>query len=297
MKVVTNPYDAELGRFSGAQIQIISQNGTNQFHGTGLFKLDRPGLNARQRFDPNNNKQRDNARFNEFGGTVGGPVIHNRLFFFGYDTIRNNGTNDRRRLVRHRQPRRRVGTSGTTANKFLTVKGVQVAAKKILEGPSDGHDCASVGPHPGCELQLYTGSRPRSRKPSYDWRWKAGPFLRDPGLRSAESRHPSWSRRRWDRQLRRQYGRQCGYVLRPTEGPNNNINTQYNGRGDYQVTRRPLAGNIYYVPVHNDSFSARVASNFFHHNAPTTRWPPLQPHIHRHHVERSACDMRRVEVE
>ena len=49
MKVVTNPYDAELGRFSGAQIQIISQNGTNQFHGTALFKLDRPGLNAYQR--------------------------------------------------------------------------------------------------------------------------------------------------------------------------------------------------------------------------------------------------------
>jgi hypothetical protein len=46
MKVVTNPYDASLGRFSGAQIQIISENGTNQFHGTALFKLDRPGLNA-----------------------------------------------------------------------------------------------------------------------------------------------------------------------------------------------------------------------------------------------------------
>src|SRR5262249_35162817 len=93
MKVVTNPYDAELGRFSGAQIQIISQNGTNQFHGTGLFKLDRPGLNAYQRYSPDNNPQRDNARFNEFGGTVGGPVIHNRLFFFfGYDTIRNHGT-------------------------------------------------------------------------------------------------------------------------------------------------------------------------------------------------------------
>ena len=36
IKVVTNPYDASLGRFSGAQIQIISQNGTNQFHGTAL---------------------------------------------------------------------------------------------------------------------------------------------------------------------------------------------------------------------------------------------------------------------
>lgn len=92
MKVVANPYDASLGRFSGAQIQIISQNGTNQFHGTALYKLDRPGLNAYQRFN-NSGKQRDNAKYNEFGGTVGGPIIHNRVFaFFGYDTIRNNGT-------------------------------------------------------------------------------------------------------------------------------------------------------------------------------------------------------------
>src|SRR3569833_1421949 len=94
MKVVTNPNDAELGRFSGTQKQQKTQNGTNQFHGTGLFKLDRPGLNAYQRYSPDNNPQRNNARFNEYGGTVGGPIVRNRLFFFfGYDTIRNNGTN------------------------------------------------------------------------------------------------------------------------------------------------------------------------------------------------------------
>ena len=46
IKVVTNSYDAENGRFAGAQIQVISQNGTNNYHGSFFFKVDRPGLNS-----------------------------------------------------------------------------------------------------------------------------------------------------------------------------------------------------------------------------------------------------------
>src|SRR5208337_1568906 len=146
MKVVTNPYDASLGRFSGAQIQIISQNGTNTFHGTGLFKLDRPGLNAYQRYDPNNNRQRDNAKFNEFGGTVGGPIIPNHIFFFfGYDTIRNNGTSTGGDWYDTPTFDGLSSSGGPIANKFLTIKGASVVAKSILEGASDPHKCADIG--------------------------------------------------------------------------------------------------------------------------------------------------------
>ncbi len=49
--VVTNSYDAENGRFTGAQIQVISKSGTNQLHGSAFFKASRPGLNAYQRFN------------------------------------------------------------------------------------------------------------------------------------------------------------------------------------------------------------------------------------------------------
>ena len=38
IKVVTNNYDAENGRYRGAQVQIISQNGTNELHGSAFFK-------------------------------------------------------------------------------------------------------------------------------------------------------------------------------------------------------------------------------------------------------------------
>ena len=54
-----------------------------------------------------------------------------------------------------------------------------------------------------------------------------------------------------------------------TVGPNNNINAQYNGRLDYQVTEKDLvAYNIYYVPVNNTSYNGpQRASNIFYHNA------------------------------
>ena len=50
-EVVSNSYDAENGRFSGAQIQITSKSGTNDVHGSAFFKASRPGLNAYQRWN------------------------------------------------------------------------------------------------------------------------------------------------------------------------------------------------------------------------------------------------------
>ncbi|HMF76645.1 MAG TPA: TonB-dependent receptor [Bryobacteraceae bacterium] len=98
--VQSNPYSAENGRNSGAQVMVVSKNGTNEFHGSALLKITRPGLNAFQRWNgPDNNPvQRDTDRFNQWAGSLGGPIIHNRLFaFFSYETLRNSsqstGTN------------------------------------------------------------------------------------------------------------------------------------------------------------------------------------------------------------
>src|SRR5271156_5020913 len=51
VKVVSNSYDAESGRFSGAQIEVTSKSGSNQFHGSLFFSSHRPNLNAYQRFN------------------------------------------------------------------------------------------------------------------------------------------------------------------------------------------------------------------------------------------------------
>src|SRR5262249_26582539 len=83
VKIVTDNYDAENGRYRGAQVQIISQNGTNTYHGSIFFKVHRPGLNAFTKYNGFNSNLpgclqpcgnvRDNNRFNDWGGTAGGP--------------------------------------------------------------------------------------------------------------------------------------------------------------------------------------------------------------------------------
>src|SRR5215813_5666321 len=77
--VQTNNYSAEHGRASGAVVNIVTKSGTNEFHG-GLFEFLRNGaLNARNFFAP----VHDNLKRNQFGGNFGGPIVKDRLFFFG----------------------------------------------------------------------------------------------------------------------------------------------------------------------------------------------------------------------
>src|SRR5208282_1000061 len=91
-KVVSNDYDAEDGRFSGAAIKITSKSGTNEYHGSLFLTAHRPGLNAFQPFNGNGNADlRDPSRFNQIGGSVGGPILKNKIFaFFSYETIREH---------------------------------------------------------------------------------------------------------------------------------------------------------------------------------------------------------------
>ena len=78
--VQSSPCDAENGRNSGAQVLVVSKNGTNQFHGSALMKIDRPGLNSYQRWNgPGNPVQKDMDRFNQWAGSLGGPTVKNHL--------------------------------------------------------------------------------------------------------------------------------------------------------------------------------------------------------------------------
>src|SRR6202012_59393 len=104
VKVVSNAYDAENGRFSGALTEITSKTGTNDLHGSFFIQIMRPGLNAYQRwngpasvqaFDPTTGRKltpaergllRDEDRYNQLGGSIGGPIWKNRGFaFFAYE--------------------------------------------------------------------------------------------------------------------------------------------------------------------------------------------------------------------
>jgi outer membrane receptor protein involved in Fe transport len=73
-----NAYAAEYGRNSGAQVNVITRSGGNDFHGT-LFEFFRNDHLAARNFFA---AAKPKTRYNNFGGTVGGPIKKNKLFFF-----------------------------------------------------------------------------------------------------------------------------------------------------------------------------------------------------------------------
>ena len=77
-RILTNNADAEYGSYSGGLINVITKSGTNQFHGTAFEFLRNPHLDARNFYSPSEGVLHQN----QFGGTVGGPILHDRLFFF-----------------------------------------------------------------------------------------------------------------------------------------------------------------------------------------------------------------------
>ncbi|MGH9583948.1 MAG: carboxypeptidase regulatory-like domain-containing protein, partial [Bryobacteraceae bacterium] len=83
--VSTSNYNPELGRASGGVVNVILKSGTNSFHGAAYEFLQNSALDARSFFNPSVG----HLAYNYFGGDVGGPIIHNKLFFFA-DVLRVN---------------------------------------------------------------------------------------------------------------------------------------------------------------------------------------------------------------
>jgi Carboxypeptidase regulatory-like domain len=78
--VLTNDYGAEYGKRAGAQINVVTQSGTNQLHGTVFEFLRNSDLDARNFFDQGSVPP---FRRNQFGGALGGPVKKDKWFLFG----------------------------------------------------------------------------------------------------------------------------------------------------------------------------------------------------------------------
>lgn len=77
-RLITNSFDAEYGKFSGAVMNAITKSGTNSFHGTVFEFLRNDKLDSRGFFDPTKGA----LRRNQYGYAVGGPMWKNRLFWF-----------------------------------------------------------------------------------------------------------------------------------------------------------------------------------------------------------------------
>ena len=77
--VQTSNYNAEYGNSAGAIVNVVTKSGTNEFHGAAFNFLRNGSMNARNFFA----RAHDNLKRNQFGATFGGPVLANKLFFFG----------------------------------------------------------------------------------------------------------------------------------------------------------------------------------------------------------------------
>lgn len=79
LNVISNNFPAEYGRVQGAVIAMNFKSGTNAYHGEAYEFWRNAALNAKNYF---NSGKKPQSFFNQFGATLGGPIVRNRLFFF-----------------------------------------------------------------------------------------------------------------------------------------------------------------------------------------------------------------------
>ncbi|MGB8476019.1 MAG: carboxypeptidase-like regulatory domain-containing protein [Candidatus Acidiferrum sp.] len=249
VKVVSNGYDAENGRFSGAQIQITSKSGTNHFHGSAFFTAHRPGLDAYQRFNGSGNSVlRDNNRFNQFGGSVGGPIWKNKIFFFfNYETVRNPNSSSTGNGWYETPAFAALAPSGSIAAQYLTFPGSSVVSNGINPstcadaGLTEGVNCATIA---GQGLDI--GSPLTTALGTQDLGW-VNPS--NPGVGGG-------------------LDGVADIANYKTSSTTTSTKEQYNGRLDADITSRDRIGfAIYYVPQSASFLNGAARQyNYFHHS-------------------------------
>ena len=256
VKILSNGYDAENGRFSGAQIQVTSKSGTNSYHGSIFFRANRPGLNAYQPYNGPGSLQpgtpeergllRNTQRFNQIGGSVGGPIWKDRIFaFFAYETIRNSSSTTATAWY-ETSAFDGLAPANSIASKFLTFPGAGVSAAGMISetcaniGLVENVNCRTI---PGQGLNI--GSPLTSPLGTQDLTW-TGP--NNPGIGSGLSNV-------------------ADIANFTTLNPTTTTQVQYNGRLDANITQRDHASfAIYWVPVSTTNFVGPIRTyNLFHH--------------------------------
>ncbi len=249
VKVVSNGYDAENGRFSGAQIQVTSKSGGNQFHGGAFFDAHRPGLNAYQRFNGlGNSVLRDNNRFNQFGGNVGGPIWKNKIFFFfNYETAREPNSSSVGNGWYETSSFAAFAPAGSIAAKYLSFPGSGVVSQGInpstcaTAGLTEGVNCRTI---PGQGLDI--GSPLKTALGTQDLGW-VSPTT--PGVGGGLDGVADIA----------------NFI---TSSTTTSSKAQYNGRVDADVTNKDRIGfAMYYVPQSASFLNGGArAYNFFNHS-------------------------------
>jgi Carboxypeptidase regulatory-like domain len=267
VRVVSNSYDAENGRFSGAQIQVTSKSGTNQVHGSAFFQAYRPGLNAYQRYNgpafynylapdgtpnPPNERglTRNTQQFNQIGGSIGGPLWKDHLFaFFAYETERNNSTDRSSSAWFETSAFEALAPSGSIASTFLGFAGSAPSSSGIIDqtctsiGLVEGVTCLTI---PGQGLNI--GSPLKQPLGTHDLGWQSAST---PGVGGGLDPNTADI---------------ANYAI---VNPTNIVDEQYSGRLDANVGAKDrLSSTIYWVPVTQTHLNGAAREyNLWHHSA------------------------------
>ena len=119
VQVQTLNFNAEYGRNNGAVVNVVTKAGTNDFHGTGFYSFRNTALNARNFFDPPGSKTP--LQQNQFGGSLGGPILHDKSFFFlDYEGSRLKDGQPEKFLVETPYFRSTIPAPGSFAAIFLS---------------------------------------------------------------------------------------------------------------------------------------------------------------------------------
>jgi hypothetical protein len=130
-RILTNNFDAEYGEFSGGQINVVTKSGTNALHGDLFEYVRNTGLDARNYFSPT----RGTFEQNQFGATLGGPVVRNSIFFFAdYQGTRQTQGVDTG-LIPVPSIQDRSGNLADSANLFAATGANGIPTPTVVSGP------------------------------------------------------------------------------------------------------------------------------------------------------------------
>jgi Carboxypeptidase regulatory-like domain len=255
VRIVTNDYDAENGRFSGAQTMVTSKSGTNHFHGSAFIAIHRPGLNA---YNPAvrlsdgttvGARIRDGARFNQYGGSIGGPIWKDHIFaFFAYEASPNSSTSQSTGWY-ETSTFRGAASSASIASKFLGFPGSAPSGTIITSGET----CSVVGLQEGVNCRTIAGQGLDIGSPLTIGLGKQDPTssgtAANPGVGSGLDNVADVA----------------DYL---TSTPTTSYYRQYAGRLDANVTHKDrLSFTIYWVPQGSTFYNGgQRAYNLFHHD-------------------------------
>jgi len=264
LKIVSNAYDAENGRFSGALVDLITKSGTNRLHGSFFFQIVRPGLNAYQRwngpqsvqaYNPTTGQKltpaergllRDEDRYNQWGGSIGGPIWRDKIFaFFAYEkqaqtiqatsvqwytTSQFNG----------------LAPANSIAATFTGFPGANVVGTLI-----GSNTCANAGLTEGVNCRTISGQGLNIGSPlttplgTQDLTWVSP---QNPGIGSGLSNVPDIAQ----------------YTI---DNPTSTNFQQFNGRVDANIGSKDHAAFvIYWVPSTKTNLNGALGYQLFHHD-------------------------------